>query len=81
VTTLPAKTTELCQDIVATRLAGLLAEREGIPPTAAIRKLMMTETYALLLDPLSYLYLESVEYVLDMYDAELAGDMERWLEV
>jgi hypothetical protein len=69
---------EICQDIVATRASEMISEREGVGMTEAIRMLMATKTYALLLDPRSYLYLESAEYVLDMFLAELRGDWEYW---
>jgi hypothetical protein len=42
---------------------------------------MATKTYDLLIESGSYLYLESAEYVLDMLDAELSGDWERWMEI
>jgi hypothetical protein len=71
---------ELCQDVLATRVAQMIAERDDITQTEAIRKLMATETYGLLLDPESYLHLESAEYILDMYDAEQRGDWDRWME-
>ena len=57
------------------------AQDKSLPGTAALRFFMRTETYKLLANPESFLYLESVEYVLDMLDAELCGDIERWLEV
>jgi hypothetical protein len=79
--TLPEKTIEYCQDVVATRAAELLAERDGISVTEALRVLMDTETYELLLDPESFLHLESAEYVLDMVSAERSGNVDRWLEV
>jgi hypothetical protein len=75
------KSIELCQDILATRVAQMIAERDNITQTEAIRKLMVTQTYGLLLDPESYLHLESAEYILDMYDAEQRGDWEHWLEI
>jgi hypothetical protein len=59
----------------------MIAKRENITPTEAIRKLMMSETYGLLLDPESYLHFESAEYILYMYDAEQRGDWNRWLEI
>ena len=76
-----SKSMELCQDILAARVAQMIAAQENIPPTEAIRKLMTTETYGLLLDPESYLHYESAEYILYMYDAEKRGDWSRWLEV
>jgi hypothetical protein len=75
------KSIALCQDVLATRLAQMIAERDGITQTEAIRKLLPTKTFDLLLDPGSYLHLESAEYILDMYDAEQRGDWERWMEV
>ena len=68
------------QDILATRVAKMIATQENITPTEAIRKLMATETYGLLLDPESYLHFESAEYIFYMYDAEQRGDWECWLE-
>jgi len=75
------KSIEVCQDVLATLVAHMIAERDNITPTEAIRKLMVTQTFGLLLDAESYLHLESAEYVLDMYDAERRGDWERWMEV
>ena len=75
------KSIELCQDVLATRVAQMIAERDNITQTEAIRKLMATQTYSLLLDPESYLHLESAEYILDMYAAEQRGDWDRWMEV
>ena len=59
----------------------MLAKRDGVTHTDALRRFMSTETYELLLDPESYLHLESAEYVLDMVDAEESGDIDRWMEV
>ena len=75
------KSVEQHQDILATRVAQMIAKQENITPTEAIRKLMATETYGLLLDPESYLHFESAEYILYMYDAEQREDWERWLEL
>ena len=75
------KSIVLCQDILATRLVQMVASRDKIDLTAALRKIMATLTYDLLLDPESYLYLESVEYILDMLDAEQRGDWDRWMDV
>jgi len=78
--TLSDKMMEYCQDVLATRVVELLVKRDGVPHTEALRRFMSTETYELLLDPESYLYLESAEYVLDMMDAEQSGNIGRWLE-
>jgi hypothetical protein len=75
-----SKSVELCQDVLATRVAQMIAGRENITPTEAIRKLMATKTYDLLLEPESYLHLESAEYILYLYDAEQRGDWELWTE-
>ena len=57
------------------------AIENGMTGTASLRFLMKTDTYKLLAAPESLLYLESAEYVLDMLNAELLGDIERWLEI
>ena len=75
------KSVEQHQDILATRVAQMIATQENITPTEAIRKLMTTETYGLLLDPESYLHFESAEYILYMYDAEQREDWEHWLKL
>jgi hypothetical protein len=49
--------------------------------TDALRDFMMTKTYNVLIKPHSLLYRESPAYVVDMVEAEMAGDWERWLEV
>ena len=76
-----SKSVELFQDILATRVAKMIVTQENIQPTQAIRKLMATETYGLLLDPESYLHFESAEYIFCMYDAEQQGNWERWLKM
>jgi len=74
------KNAEQLQDILAARVAQMIAKKENIEPTTAIRKFMTTETYGLLLDPESFLLFESAEYIMYMYDAEQREDWERWLE-
>lgn len=80
-TKLGGKLVEQHQDILATRVAHMIATKESITPTEAIRKLMVTETYGLLLDPKAYLHFESAEYIYYMYNAEQRGDWELWLEL
>jgi hypothetical protein len=58
----------------------MIAARESISTTEALRKLMNTQTYGLLLDPESYLHFESAEYILYLFDAEQRGDWELWTE-
>jgi hypothetical protein len=74
------QTIQFCIDTLAARVAAKYAEKHGITETAALCAIMATKTYDLLLDEKSYLYLESAEYVLDMLDAEAAGDWARWQE-
>jgi hypothetical protein len=54
---------------------------KNITRTDALKKFMKTKTFDLLCDSESFLFLESVEYVYDMLEAETEGDIERWLEV
>ena len=78
---LTKKSIQFCIDTVAARVAGKLAEERGISNTEALRFLISSKTYNLLIEPKSYLFLESAEYTLDMLDAEEKGDWDRWLEV
>jgi len=45
----------------------------------AYRCFAQSKTYALLISEESKLYTESFEYVLDMYNRELHGDVAGWL--
>jgi hypothetical protein len=73
--------TAFIADMTAAEVARRYAEQKGIPTTEGVREFMATKTYALLMNPKSYLALESVEYAMDMLNAELRGDDERWLEI
>ncbi|MDR3288036.1 MAG: hypothetical protein LBT22_01260 [Peptococcaceae bacterium] len=59
----------------------MIAKRGDLTQTDALRKLMDTQTYTLLLEPESFLHFESAEYILYMFDAEQRGDWERWTEI
>ena len=68
-------------DTLTAEAAQMYASDSQITGTEALRFFIKTNTFKLLRNPESYLYLESAEYVLDMLHAELSGDIERWLEV
>ena len=68
-------------DTLAAEVVQAYAKENRMTGTDALRFLMKTDTYALLVNPESFLYLESFPYIIDMLDAELCGDTERWLEV
>jgi len=74
-------TSQTLIDLHTVTLAETMAKRSGKSKTECVREFMASKTYELLIDRESYLCLESPAYVLDMYDAELSGDWERWLEV
>jgi hypothetical protein len=76
-----ANIVEICIDSITAQVAGAYAEKRGISVTDALRLFMAGKTYELLLNPKSYLYLEAAPYTEDMWEAELSGDWERWLEV
>ena len=63
------------------QVADSYAESHGIPVTDALQFFMTTKTFELLLNPKSYLYLETAPYVEDMLNAELSGDWDSWMEV
>ena len=68
-------------DLIVTNVVDELARKNGKGVTETFRELMRSKTYALLINPESYLFLESPAYVFDMIDAEQSGDWDRWLEV
>ena len=74
-------TVPFCIDALTVRISEEYAKMKDISNTEALRFFMSTKTYELLADPKSYLYLESMEYNLDMLDAELSGDWDRWYQI
>jgi hypothetical protein len=74
------QTVQFCIDTLAAEVAVKYAEKHTVSATEALRSIMATKTYDLLLDEKSFLYLESAEYVLDMLNAESTGDWKRWQE-
>ena len=74
-------TVPFCIDALTVRVSEEYARTKNMSNTDALRFFMSTKTYELLIDPKSYLYLESMEYVLDMLDAEFSEDWDRWFEI
>jgi hypothetical protein len=70
---------QFCIDAVTARVAEMYANKNQVPHTEALRFFMASDTFNLLIHPESYLFLESAEYTLDMLDAEVKGDWDRWL--
>jgi len=68
-------------DTLTAEVAQKYASDHNITGTEALRFFMKTDTFKLLINPESYLYLESLEYVLDMLNAEIHHDTAHWLEV
>jgi|TergutMp193P3_1026864.scaffolds.fasta_scaffold18891_2 hypothetical protein len=78
---LTKKSVQFCVDTVTARVAEMFAKEKNISHTDALRFFMASKTFNLLIEPGSYLFLESAEYTLDMLDAEIKGDWERWLSI
>ena len=78
---LTKKSIQFCIDTVTARVAQKYAQQKRITHTDALRFFMSSQTFNLLIEPKSYLFLESAEYTLDMLDAEIKGDWDRWLQV
>jgi len=76
---LTEKSIQFCIDTVTARVAEMFANEKKMPRTEALRFFMASKTFNLLIEPKSYLFLESAEYTLDMLDAEIKGDWDRWL--
>ena len=64
-----------------TQIVEELAKVQGKPTTDCLREFMATKTFGLLRNPGSYLCLESHDYIIDMLNAERAGNWDEWLEV
>ena len=75
------QTIPFCIDAHTVRISEEYAKTNGISNTEALRVFMSTKTYELLIDPKSFLYLESMEYILDMLDAEFSEDWDRWFKI
>lgn len=71
---------KLCIDALAADVADAIAREKNIGVTDALREFMQTKTYAVLFNAESLLYLETAEYIFDMYQSEQSGDWERWRE-
>jgi len=72
---------EVCIESITAQVVDAYADIQKIPVIDAMRLFMATKTYELLINPNSYLYLESAPYVEDMLYAELSNDWESWMEV
>jgi len=70
----------ICIDALTADVADKLARDLCTTITDALQKFMQTKTYALLFDEQSLLYLESAEYVYDMFQAEQRKDWKHWTE-
>ena len=79
--TITEHTVPFCIDALTVRVSEEYAKVNEISNTEALQVFMSTKTYELLIDPGSYLYLESMEYILDMLDAEFSEDWDRWFEI
>ncbi|MDR0518268.1 MAG: hypothetical protein LBH25_14645 [Fibromonadaceae bacterium] len=73
-----AKSIQFCIDSLMAMVAEKYAKKNKISATEALRAFIATKTYELLINAKSYLYLETAEYILDMWKDERNGDWERW---
>jgi len=73
-----AKSIQFCIDSLTAMVAEKYAKKNKISATEALRAFIATKTYNLLINAKSYLYLETAEYILDMWKDEHNGDLERW---
>ena len=63
------------------RVVQELSTSEGIRPEQVLTEFMGSKTYELLNDNESLLCLESINYILDMYQDELDKNWDEWLRV
>ena len=75
------QTSEALINLHIMKIVETLSEQEKKSKIECLRDFLVTKTYDLLADPLSYLCLESPAYVLDMLDAERSSNWDRWMEI
>ena len=68
-------------DSLTAQVSDMYAESHGVSVTEGMQFFMTTKTFELLINPKSYLYLESAAYVEDMLNAELSEDWDSWMEI
>ncbi len=73
-----AQSIQFCIDSLTAMVAEKYAKKNKISATEALRAFIATKTYELLVNPKSYLYLETAEYILDMWKDEQNCDWKRW---
>ena len=79
--TVTDQSTRFTIDALAAKIAEMLSRETKKTPTESLRDFMATKTYQLLLNPKSFLSLESPAYIKEMIEAERTGDWDTWLEV
>ncbi len=79
--TVTDQSTRFTIDALVAKIAETLSRETRKTPTESLRDFMATKTYHLLLNPKSYLFLESPAYIKEMIEAERVGDWDTWLEV
>ncbi|MDR1581227.1 MAG: hypothetical protein LBS35_12800 [Synergistaceae bacterium] len=72
---------DIAIESLTAQLADSYAESRRISVTEALQFFMTTKTFELLINPKSYLYLETASYVEDMLNSELNGDWDSWMEI
>lgn len=68
-------------EMITSFLVRYIQKNRGCTQDEALQFLMGTTTYEALNDRNSKLFCESKEYVLDMLQSELSGNIERWMQV
>jgi hypothetical protein len=72
-------TTDIAIESVIAQVAARLMNSRNISATEAMQIFMATKTFELVLNPESYLHLESAPHIEAMFDMEMRGDWESWM--
>jgi len=72
---------DLSKTAIITYVVKEVVKLNSVSTEEAIAGFMTTKTYKLLQSEKSKLYTESPEYVLDMLQSELSGDIVNWLKI
>ena len=68
-------------EMITSFLVRYIQKNKGCTQDEALQFLMGTVTYEALNDRNSKLFCESKEYVLDMLQSELNGNIKRWMQI
>ena len=74
-------TIKIAIESLIAQVADSYARSRCVTITEALQFYMKSKTFELLINPKSYLFLETAPYIEDMLEAEISEDWESWMEI